>query len=285
VHHRFRKFGRPTTETRGALEILNAIENGNAFFCSQYAKVLVSAAASVGWVDRELALRRHQGANKNGGSTEHSTTEIWSNQHRKWIMLDPTSNLFIEKDGVPLNAWEIRHEWFYREGKDLVFVVGKERKTYRKSDLPIFLKRFDGFGNLTFDPDEPDKYGFIGYVPNTNFMDAGEDYGKMFIVKDALCNGTHWHERTLPANPAVDPYFPLGQAALELQANATAVRVSLTTMTPNFKEFQVRIDRAPWTRCGEHVIWEIHPGANSLEARTINKFGIAGPVSKARIAS
>ena len=35
---------------------------------------------------------------------EHSVTEIWSNQHRKWVMLDPTSNMYLEKDGVPLNA-------------------------------------------------------------------------------------------------------------------------------------------------------------------------------------
>jgi hypothetical protein len=50
---------------------------------------------------------------------------------------------------------EIRQEWFYREGRDLVFVVGKERKKHRKSDLPIFLGRFDGFRDLTIPADEP----------------------------------------------------------------------------------------------------------------------------------
>ena len=50
------------------------------------------------------------------------------------------------------------------------------------------------------------EYGFTAYIPNTNLMDAGPDYGKMFIVKDALCDGTRWHERTVPSNPAVDPY-------------------------------------------------------------------------------
>jgi hypothetical protein len=35
-------------------------------------------------------------------------------------------------------------------------------------------------------------------------MDAGLDYAKMFIVKDELCEGTRWHQRTVPANPAVD---------------------------------------------------------------------------------
>ncbi len=217
THRQFKKFGRPSTNCHGALQILNAIDEGHTFFCAHYANVLVSAAASLGWVDRPLALRRHQGANKVGGSTEHSVTEIWSNQHRKWVMLDPTSNMYLEKDGVPLNAFELRQEWFYRGGTNLVFVVGKERKKYRKSDLPIFLGRFAGFGDLTVDPDEPDKYGFIGYIPNTDLMDSGYDYSKMFITKDALCDGTKWHVRTLPANPAVDPYFPIGQAALSLR--------------------------------------------------------------------
>jgi hypothetical protein len=186
AHRQFKQFGQPSTPARGALEVLGAIDEGHRFFCAQYGQVLVSAAASLGWVDRLLALRRHQGANRVGGSTEHTTTEIWSNQYRKWVMLDPTSNLHVERDGVPLNAWEIRQEWFYREGKDLVFVVGQDRKRYRKAELPIVLRRFEGFGDLTFDPDEPDKYGFIGYIPNTDLMDASLDYGGMFITRDAL---------------------------------------------------------------------------------------------------
>ena len=144
--------------------------------------MFVSAAASLGWVDRELALRRHQDP-PGGGSSEHSTTEIRSNQYRKWVMMDPTAKMYLEKDGVPLNAWEIRQEWFHREGRDLAFVVGKERKRYRKSDLPIFLGRFAGFGDLTVPVDELNKYGFIGYIPNTDLMDAGLDYGNMFIAE------------------------------------------------------------------------------------------------------
>ncbi len=283
VHRQFKKFGRPTTPAKGALEVLQGIQEGHPFFCTQYGEVMVSGAASLGWVDRPLALRRHQGVNKVGGSTEHTTTEIWSNQHGKWIMLDPTSNLYLEKDGVPLNAWEIRQEWFYNDGSDLVFVVGKERKRYRKADLPIFLQRFEGFGDLTFEPDELDKYGFIGYIPNTDMMDAGYDYGKMWIVKDALCDGTQWHTRALPANPATDTYFPIGQAALSLVTKGEKIDVSLKTLTPNFKRFEIRTDQGDWTPTADQFIWNVHAGANQLEARTVNEFGVTGPVSAAEL--
>jgi hypothetical protein len=243
---------------------------------------MVSSAASLGWVDRALALRRHQG-NAKDGSSEHTTTEIWSNQHRKWIMLDPTANMYLEKDGVPLNAYEIRQEWFYRGGTNLVFVVGKERRKYRRTDLPVFLKRFPGFGDLAVNPDELDKYGFTGFIPNTDFMDAREDYGRMFIVKDALCDGTSWHTRTVPENPAVDPYFPLGQSSLRLTVDGAVLRVSVATMTPNLKKFQARMDRGEWKPVSADFSWSVRPGSNRLEVRTINRFGVEGPISTAEL--
>jgi hypothetical protein len=283
THRQFKKFGQPSTKAQGALEILAGIENGHRFFCSQYAQLLVSAAASLGWIDRPLALRRHQGANKNGGSTEHSVTEIWSNQHRKWVMLDPTANMFVAKDGVPLHAWEIRQEWFYHDGKDLVFTVGREQRNYRKADLPIKLGRFEGFGELTVDPDEPDKYGFIGWIPNTDLMDSGFDYGKMFIGKDRLCDGTQWHVRPLPANPATDPYFPLGQAALSLAVENDSIAVSLKTLTPNFKRFELRTDNGEWRETAAGFTWKLKSGLNRLEVRTVNAFGVTGPASLAEM--
>ena len=281
THQQFKNFGQPSTGAKGALEILKAVDDGHTFFCSQYAQLLVSAAASMGWVDRSLALRRHQGEAKVGGSTEHSVTEIWSNQHRKWVMLDPTSNMFLEKDGVPLNANEIRQEWFYQGGTNLMFVIGKKRKRYRKSDLPIFLKRFAGFGDLAVHPDELDKYGFIAYIPNTDIMDSGFDYAGMFIVKDQLCDGTKWHVRKVPENPAVDPYFPVGQSSLSLTVEGGKIRASLQTLTPNFQRFEVRFDGGKWNPSDDVFTWNVREGQNRLEVRTLNKFGVAGPISSA----
>ena len=281
THRQFRKFGRPSTQAQGALEILKGIDEGHTFFCSQYAQLLVSAAASVGWVNRPLALRRHQGVAAVGGSTEHSVTEIWSNQHRKWVMLDPTGNLHVETNGIPLSAVEIRQEWFYRNGTNLVFVVGRDRKEYRKSDLPIVLDHFDGFGDLAIHPDELDKYGFIGFIPNTDLMDSGFDYGGMFIVKDALCDGTRWHVRTVPKNPAIDPYFPIGQASLSLVADAGMIQARLATLTPNLQRFEVSLDGGEWSPTDAAFPWKLQQGQNRLEARTVNQFGVTGPISRA----
>ena len=112
-------------------------------------------------------------------------------------------------------------------------------------------------------------------------MDAGFDYARMFIVKDQLCDGTKWHVRTAPANPAVDPYFPIGQAALSLFVEDGNIKVALKTLTPNFKRYEVRIDDGAWMPSEDTFIWNIHDRQNRVEARTLNKFGVMGPVSTA----
>jgi hypothetical protein len=281
VNHQFKKFGRPSASPRGAAEILRDIEAGHTFFCAQYADVLVSAAASLGWVDRSLALRLPD--NMGAGSTEHSSTEIWSNQFRKWVMFDPTFAMFVEKDGLPLNAYELRQDWFYHDGKDLVFVLGKNRQKYRKADMPVFRKRFADFGDLSLDASAVNVYAFIGFVPNTDLMDAGPDYAKMFIWQDKICEGTSWHKRVVPANPAEDCYFPIGQAAITLVPDGKHLAVTLKTLTPNFQNYLVKMDGADWKPSGPAVVWDVHPGTNRLEAKTVNLFGVEGPISSAEV--
>jgi len=280
ANHTFKKFGKPTCDARGALAILEANEKGNAFFCAHYADVFVSAAAAMGWVDRPLALRRPD--NVGSGSTEHSSTEIWSNQFRKWVMLDPTFAMYVERasaPGVPLNAYEIRQEWFGGDGRDLVFVLDKDHKRYRKSDMPVFRGRYEGFGDLVLDGGALNPYGFIGYIPSTDLMDHGPDYGGMFITQDDLVAATKWHKRDVPRHPASDPYFPVNQSSLTVISDGPRLLVSTKTMTPNFKTFLARTDGGEWKPAPKTVAWELHPGTNRLEVKSVNRFGVEGPAS------
>ena len=280
VNRKFHKFGKPSSPATGALDILAANDAGHTFFCAHYAEVFVSAAASLGWVDRSMALRRPDQPGR-GGSTEHTSTEIWSNQYGKWIMMDPTFGMYVEKDGVPLSAYELRQDWFYHDGSGLTFVLDRGGKRVHKADMPVFRKRFPGFGDLSLDSGATDVYAFIGYIPNTNLMDAGKDYGGMFITQDKVCEGTKWHKRTVPKDPAHDPYFPIGQAAMTLTADGAGLRVGLKTLTPNFKTYEMRVDGGAWKACGERFDWKPHAGTNRVEVRTVNQFGVEGPISAA----
>jgi len=61
------------------------------------------------------------------------------------------------------------------------------------------------------------------------------------------------------------------------------IRVALKTLTPNFNRYEVRIDGGGWKPSDDTFIWSIGAGQNRLEARTLNKFGVSGPVSVAGI--
>jgi hypothetical protein len=114
-------------------------------------------------------------------------------------------------------------------------------------------------------------------------MDHGSDWGQMFITRDAICDGTQWHQRLNPADPAHDPYFPINQAALTLVPEGATIQVGVKTMTPNFKTFLARVDGAEWKPVADHFTWTPHAGANRLEVKSVNQFGVDGPVSTAEI--
>jgi hypothetical protein len=114
---------------------------------------------------------------------------------------------------------------------------------------------------------------------------AGFDGVEGGVVSAAvqLCEGTRWQERAVPANPAGDVYFPIQQAALSLAPDDAHLRVSVQTMTPNRKGFQARIDSGAWKPAGESFVWNIHPGANRLEVKTVNRFGLSGSSSTVQV--
>ena len=276
TYKRIKKFGSPTSDAFGALDIVQAVDEGHTFFCAHYARLFVSAAASMGWVARPMALRT---AKATSGATEHSITEIWSDVYAKWILFDPTYALYVEADGVPLSAWEVRQRWLYDDGAGLTFVLGADRRRYTKADLPVFMATHPGFGDLRLAGTTLDKLAFLAYIPNTNLMDAAFDYANMFITQDALCDGVGWHRRDIPADPATEPYFPLNQAALTLAPAPGGLAVAVETFTPNFDRFEHRVDGGAWQQ-GTPDLWKLHRGRNALEAVAVNQFGVRGHVSK-----
>ena len=245
----------------------------------------MSCAASLGWINRPIAL--HVGKNPHGtGAPEHATTEMWSNQYNKWVLFDPTYALYVERDGVPLSGWEVRREWFYGDRNRLDFVIGRERKKYKHTDMPIFRATHAGYGDLALKPRTIDKLAFMFFTPDTALMDRGPAYDNGFIVKDrGQCEGVKWHNRENPKDPAREVYWPLNQADLKLRpveggkAAAPALRVTVDTMTPNFAGYRHRVDGGKWNE-GRPGNWALHKGANSLEVVAVNKFGVEGRPGK-----
>jgi hypothetical protein len=250
---------------------LPMISNGGRFFCVQFAATMLSASYSLGWTARNIGLHNLLG---NPGSTEHSTIEIWSNQYRKWIMFDSTFDIYLEKDGIPLNCNEIRDEWFKNKGEDLVYVKGIEKKKFKKADLPIPCPG-TGFTINTF---YPDWYSFLMFTSNADFMDSGESTGnKCFMIFDERNKGTSWHTREVPKD-LKDAYWTLGEAKMSIQPKEKGkLTVTFKTNTPNFDTFVVKLNDKEWEESKGEFIWSLKKGMNKLSATTKNKLGIKGP--------
>jgi len=81
-----------------------------------------------------------------------------------------------------------------------------------------------------------------------------------------------------PVDPAVI-HHPINQAALALVPEGAGLRVTIGTMTPNFREFQVRLDGGEWKTSPASFPWLLRKGTSRLEARSVNKCDVPGPVS------
>ena len=250
AHEQF-DFGDPQGKggMRNALEILPLARKEQKFFCVQNAALLVSAAASMGHVCRPC------------GMANHTWTEMWSNKHRKWIFFDPTPGAYARTDdGTPLTTYE------------------GMRRSYDDGASPPF---YEDSATGTAKPARMQRYRRFSVIPNADWLDSKPQFARgLRLAFDP--EGESDDPRALES-PA-DAYFPINQASLTVLPDGDNIKVALRTLTPNFKTYQVRVDGAAWADNPDAFYWKLHDGINTLEAKSVNKFDLDGPVSKVSLA-
>ncbi|MCD6308833.1 MAG: transglutaminase domain-containing protein, partial [Candidatus Latescibacteria bacterium] len=100
--------------TWDAHEILDKAETGDAFWCTFKAALFVQACSAAGLTARMLGINP-----KN--SAAHTVTEVYVNEYRKWMLVDPWMNCYFERDGVPMSVLELHRAAADLEGITLVF--------------------------------------------------------------------------------------------------------------------------------------------------------------------
>lgn len=276
-------------QLRNALTILDKAHNGEVFWCNNISAVYMQCALSLGYTSRYWFVR-----NKKGES--HIVNDIWSNQYGKWVFMDPTWNIYLEKKGVPLSIVEIRDEWKKNDGKDVVYVygAGDDEKRFAKSQLPI--KRDDNFLYRLW----PVTEAWISFMYETalvgrNDLFTHEDgsgayiWDTIYTIKDKEnLQDSEWEFRRYPS-PGVEALFhDLNRVDIGVVKRGDGgASVSLdafgpSNYTPNFKAFEVRVDSGPWKASGP-TLEGLPSGKHVVEARIVNKFGVRGPISKASV--
>ena len=74
------------------------------FICDAYAATYTSACISVGLHARMMHLETAEGSG-------HYVTEIWYDDYRKWIFIDPLFDCYFTMDGEPLSTLELHNLW------------------------------------------------------------------------------------------------------------------------------------------------------------------------------
>ena len=282
------KHNYPLGNLRNALEILRLERSGATFHCSHFAAVYMQCAVSMGWTARYFFLR-------NVKEEEHAVNEVWSNQLGKWIFVDVTWNVHIEKGGVPLSILEIRNEWIRNGGRDVVYVfgAGENEARYTHEDFPV--ERSDNNAWIWWPLDEI----FITYtweialIGRNDFFSGrvGEGEGfwdLIYIVRDSLNDwDTGW---SLRGRTDVDDMRALYHDVNRVDIHASpadehTLAVHLDAFgpynySPNFQGFEIRLNGGAWKSADADFTWELNRRRNLLEARMRNRFGVSGPVTR-----
>ena len=272
-------FGGPPPVRPQAFHVLEHGLAGQTFNCTYLSFTLAQLYTSLGWTARKLT------------SLGHGTLDVWSNYWRKWIQIDPSRNSYFRMRGraTPLNSNEIRRQFWRNRGVDMEMVYGTEQRAEK-----VTLERREKDGLYLY---RQDGYGWVAYKTRNNFFETPYAYRNFLylVMEDEYNRGKKWlrnqgtvDERylfSILTDRAGDIFWTLNQAYIHLYEDSRQrLKVQLETVTPNFKTFEIAVDNREWRETGPVFNWELHPGRNLLRARSVNKFGLAGPEHKVVLA-
>ncbi len=285
--------------TWDAHEILDRVETGDAFWCTFKAALFVQACNAAGLTGRMIGISRKH-------SDAHTVSEVYSNQFRKWMLVDPWINCYFERDGIPLSAREFHDAIADPSGIYIVF--GKngqgtefwDKKTGKADSLPSAEKRvlvsehprkglIDFYHDVrivlrndqTVHPQEAENRYVDGFMLPYNAR-GGEFWGPQL----------HWtDDSTAPiitsANTSVvnDFEWPLNEVTVDFMKqsiNGAPVEIELTfrTLTPSFSHYRLIVDgEESETRSG-NFLWRLKKGRNTLSVCSLNAAGREGFTSE-----
>jgi hypothetical protein len=235
------------------------------FFPLLYSQVLLS----MGYQPRLVRISMPEEKGYDG----HGMVEVWSNQFRKWIVMDPDQNILYEKNGIPLNMLEIHDD----RSKSL-------------SEVKI-LQGIHTAGD--FDPAKQiNVQHMIRYHSYLQIIDMRNDWLTNHYFSGHPLRSDHaslfWVDKEMPPVFTLQPktsniddfYWTLDQTEIRARKDTKGIgslSVMFKTFTPNFKHFEVRIDNAKMKTLNTPFLkWDLHLGKNRLAVRSVNQLGVSG---------
>lgn len=269
-----------------AMTVLDWIRSGRTGgFCAQYAQVFLQALAAYG------IPARYVGTGRSDNPIAHLTTEVWSNQFNKWVLLDVHFNVHFEQAGIPLSALEVHDAYVRGRDSQLSAVLGRAREGH--ADPLAYPHRATEF------------FYYLHYHLKANHISVPKG-----PPDDLFNDAVGWlDEHTVPweSSPVPSPLphikptrvITRDRSAVELGANQVWLSLHRTgpmQMTMRIQHSVLQLHRfesrvidstglpGPWR--AERVpdlTWAIGPTDRAFEVRGVNVLGIAGPSSRVEL--
>jgi hypothetical protein len=195
---------------------------------------------------------------------------------------DFTLTSHFEKDGVPLNALEIRRLWRAGKADQMEAVYTPARIRADREELRRKY-RFESFRRFAI----PFRNNhLVSPFPGELAQGQVQYFCDMYLW---------WEDGAVPAaSPeygktscrAADFYWTLNETSIDLQLTdkPRTLRVTLDTVTPNVSRFRASTDGGEWEEKAASFTWKLRSGENELRVRSVNGFGAEGVESVARVA-
>ncbi len=271
------------------LDILRSVAKGEQFCCGHYARVFADCATALGWPARLVGLSIEACGfprNYNVGNVGHAVAEVWSNDLRKWVAMDPDLNCHYECDGVPLSALEVNQGWLGDGGEQIALIkdepefvlptgptvelAGRRTPGLNRFDEETCRLLFERFGRHQ----AKDYYARLS-IGSRQWVDRR--CLPTFVCHFAPAGAKRW-----TSNPD-DLYWTLNMARLGADPSwdetGAALVISPDHCMPWFDHYEVRVDGGEWERKDMPFSWPMHNGANRLECRAVNVRDRKGIVS------
>lgn len=268
-------------------------------FCVQYAIVYMQACISLGYQAR-FVFGDQPGTIIAG----HEVCEVWSNEHRKWILMDPNNDEhYVDPStGIPLSMAETHDrllQTFYPNGK----IANFENRPRKPAHSPLIaickgLSLTPDAIYKASDPPPADwdnwtKWLNVRYMPRNNFFAHPTpapiaqgfhwDWSEYYIWHDAQ-TPMEWHYRNFIQRRAdVDWTINEVRFAASYGDKEGVLDIKMGTVTPFFQTYLINIDGGGWKTSDASFTWTLHAGANRLEMRVRNTQGVEGPISSVRL--
>ncbi|MCK4624445.1 MAG: transglutaminase domain-containing protein, partial [Phycisphaerae bacterium] len=221
-------------------------------FCHHYAHVYAQCCLAMGLQARMLVAT--------GEGKGHCYTEVWSNDYKKWVFMDATHDFHVAEDGKRR-----------KKAAEGVMPISALERHNRKQAFPLFRNIAIWFRN-----------DILSYMPPNPIWDGGHHFrwdGRLWWLDRKY---RFQPEFTKHTDRVADLYWTLNQTAIDLQYSDKpgSLLVNLETVTPNFDTFEIKLDDKPWRASPPAFTWKLRKGRNEIQARTRNKFGNPGIVSR-----